>query len=50
MILTTGSAGFIANNFVPDWFAGSDEALVNLDKLTCAGNLEWVGVQYGAER
>ena len=40
MILTTGSAGFIGSNFVLDWFAASDEPVVNLDKLTYAGNLE----------
>lgn len=40
MILTTGGAGFIGSNFVLDWFAASNEALVNLDMLTYAGNLE----------
>lgn len=40
MILTTGGAGFIGSNFVLDWFNVSDEPLVNLDKLTYAGNLE----------
>jgi len=40
MILTTGGAGFIGSNFVLDWFGVSDEPLVNLDKLTYAGNLE----------
>lgn len=40
MILTTGTAGFIGSNFVLDWFAGSDEPVINLDKLTYAGNLE----------
>jgi dTDP-glucose 4,6-dehydratase len=40
MILTTGGAGFIGSNFVLDWFTVSDEAIVNLDKLTYAGNLE----------
>lgn len=39
MILVTGGAGFIGSNFVIDWLASSDEALVNLDKLTYAGNL-----------
>lgn len=39
-ILVTGGAGFIGGNFVLDWFASSDEPLVNLDKLTYAGNLE----------
>ncbi len=40
MILVTGGAGFIGSNFVLDWIAQSDEALINLDKLTYAGNLE----------
>jgi dTDP-glucose 4,6-dehydratase len=40
MILTTGGAGFIGSNFVLDWCAASDEPLVNLDKLTYAGNME----------
>ncbi|TSA20087.1 MAG: dTDP-glucose 4,6-dehydratase [Betaproteobacteria bacterium] len=40
MILVTGGAGFIGANFVLDWLAGTDEAVVNLDKLTYAGNLE----------
>jgi dTDP-glucose 4,6-dehydratase len=40
MIFTTGSAGFIGSNFVLDWFAQSNEPVVNLDKLTYAGNLE----------
>ena len=40
MILVTGGAGFIGANFVLDWLAQSDEPLVNLDKLTYAGNLE----------
>ena len=38
-ILVTGGAGFIGSNFVLTWLAGSDELLVNLDKLTYAGNL-----------
>jgi dTDP-glucose 4,6-dehydratase len=40
MILVTGGAGFIGSNFVLDWIAGSGEAVVNVDKLTYAGNLE----------
>ncbi len=39
-ILVTGGAGFIGANFVLDWLAQSDEPVVNLDKLTYAGNLE----------
>jgi len=40
MILVTGAAGFIGANFVLDWLAQSDEPVVNLDKLTYAGNLQ----------
>ena len=40
MILVTGGAGFIGANFVLDWLAADDEAVLNLDKLTYAGNLE----------
>jgi dTDP-glucose 4,6-dehydratase len=39
-ILVTGGAGFIGSNFVLDWVAQSHEPIVNLDKLTYAGNLE----------
>ena len=38
-ILVTGGAGFIGSNFVLDWVAAGGETLVNLDKLTYAGNL-----------
>jgi dTDP-glucose 4,6-dehydratase len=39
-ILVTGGAGFIGSNFVLDWLAQSDEPVINLDKLSYAGNLE----------
>jgi dTDP-glucose 4,6-dehydratase len=39
MILVTGGAGFIGANFVLDWLAEVGEPVVNLDKLTYAGNL-----------
>jgi dTDP-glucose 4,6-dehydratase len=38
-ILVTGCAGFIGSNFVHTWLAQSNETVVNLDKLTYAGNL-----------
>jgi dTDP-glucose 4,6-dehydratase len=38
MILVTGGAGFIGSNFVLDWMVGEEQALVNVDKLTYAGN------------
>ncbi|GAB4176885.1 MAG: dTDP-glucose 4,6-dehydratase [Rhodocyclaceae bacterium] len=38
-ILVTGGAGFIGSNFVIDWIAATGEPVVNLDKLTYAGNL-----------
>jgi dTDP-glucose 4,6-dehydratase len=37
-IVVTGGAGFIGSNFVLDWLEGTDEILVNLDRLTYAGN------------
>ena len=40
MILVTGGAGFIGANFVLDWLAQDSEAVLNLDKLTYAGNPE----------
>jgi dTDP-glucose 4,6-dehydratase len=39
-IVVTGGAGFIGSNFVLDWLAGDGGPVVNLDKLTYAGNLE----------
>jgi dTDP-glucose 4,6-dehydratase len=38
-LFVTGCAGFIGSNFVHTWLSSSDEAVVNLDKLTYAGNL-----------
>ena len=40
MILVTGGAGFIGANFILDWLRVNDEPVINLDKLTYAGNLE----------
>ncbi|WP_018985181.1 dTDP-glucose 4,6-dehydratase [Methylophilus methylotrophus] len=40
MILVTGGAGFIGSNFVLDWLDKLDEPVINLDKLTYAGNLD----------
>ncbi|HAT39151.1 dTDP-glucose 4,6-dehydratase [Polynucleobacter necessarius] len=40
MILVTGGAGFIGGNFVLDWLkVPENEGIINLDKLTYAGNL-----------
>jgi len=50
MILVTGGAGFIGSNFVLDWLEGSDEPVVNLDKLTYAGNLENLATIEGDSR
>ena len=38
-ILVTGCAGFIGSNFVKTWLTSSTEVVLNLDKLTYAGNL-----------
>ena len=50
MILITGGAGFIGSNFVLDWLAQSDEPVLNLDKLTYAGNLENLAALAGNPR
>jgi dTDP-glucose 4,6-dehydratase len=39
-ILVTGGAGFIGSNFVLQWIAQEPSPVLNLDKLTYAGNLE----------
>ena len=49
-ILVTGGAGFIGSNFVHQWLATSDETLVNLDKLTYAGNLANLAALQGDAR
>ena len=49
-ILITGGAGFIGANFVLDWLAEHDEPIVNLDKLTYAGNLETLASLQGDAR
>jgi dTDP-glucose 4,6-dehydratase len=50
MILVTGGAGFIGANFVLDWLAKSDEALVNLDILSYAGNRQTLAALDGDKR
>ena len=49
-ILVTGGAGFIGSNFVLDWLRVSDEPVVNLDKLTYAGNLQNLATLAGDAR
>ncbi|SIR22184.1 dTDP-glucose 4,6-dehydratase [Rhizobium sp. RU35A] len=49
-ILVTGGAGFIGSNFVLDWLSGSDETVVNVDKLTYAGNLQNLELLAGDDR
>ena len=50
MILVTGGAGFIGSNFVLDWLANLDEPVLNLDKLTYAGNLQNLAALQGDSR
>ena len=38
MILVTGGAGFIGSNFIQNWLTSTEEKVINLDKLTYAGN------------
>ena len=39
LILVTGGAGFIGSNFILQWIAAEPARILNLDKLTYAGNL-----------
>ncbi len=50
MILVTGGAGFIGSNFILDWIASERTPVVNLDKLTYAGNLENLAALQGDPR
>ncbi|WP_431098470.1 dTDP-glucose 4,6-dehydratase [Polaromonas aquatica] len=50
MILVTGGAGFIGANFILDWLSLHDEPVLNLDKLTYAGNLDNLRVLDGDPR
>ena len=50
MILITGGAGFIGSNFILDWLRNTDEPVVNLDKLTYAGNLNNLAALSGDSR
>jgi len=49
-ILVTGGAGFIGANFVIDWIREAGTPLVNLDKLSYAGNLESLSCLTGDAR
>jgi dTDP-glucose 4,6-dehydratase len=50
MLLVTGGAGFIGSNFVLSTIAATGEAVVNLDKLTYAGNLRNLDALRGDKR
>ena len=49
-LLVTGGAGFIGANFVLDWLAASNKPIINLDKLTYAGNPETLASLQGDAR
>jgi len=49
-ILVSGGAGFIGSNFVLDWLGGDGEPVVNVDKLTYAGNLANLASLAGDDR
>lgn len=49
-IFITGGAGFIGSNFVLDWLRHHDEPIVNLDKLTYAGNVDNLAALQGDAR
>ena len=45
--MVTGGAGFIGSNFVIEWLSKHNEPLINVDKLTYAGNLQNLDVLEG---
>ena len=49
-ILVTGGCGFIGSNFVLDWNAVASEPVVNIDKLTYAGNQTSLASLEGSSR
>ena len=49
-ILVTGGAGFIGSNFVIDWLEHQNELVINVDKLTYAGNMNNLCSLEGSER
>jgi dTDP-glucose 4,6-dehydratase len=49
-IFVTGCAGFIGSNFVHTWLSSTDETVVNIDKLTYAGNLANLNALKGDKR
>ncbi len=46
-IMVTGGAGFIGSNFVIEWLSKHNETVINVDKLTYAGNLQNLEVLEG---
>ena len=38
-ILVTGGAGFFGSSFALGWLVQPDEPVINVDALSCAGNL-----------
>ena len=50
MFVVTGGAGFIGANFILNWLAAGGEPVINLDKMTYAGNLPNLSVLQGDAR
>jgi dTDP-glucose 4,6-dehydratase len=50
MVLITGGAGFIGSNLVHHWMEKTTEPVINVDKLTYAGNLQNLAVVVGNPR
>ena len=49
-IIVTGGAGFIGSNFILDWIGATGGRVINLDKLTYAGNLRNLELVSGDRR
>ena len=49
-VLVTGGAGFIGSAVIRHILSHTDDSVVNVDKLTYAGNLESLAAVSGSER
>lgn len=48
--MVAGGAGFIGSNIVDDWLGNTSEPIINIDKLTYAGNLKNLAQALQSER
>src|SRR5215470_1187200 len=50
MVLITGGAGFIGSNLIHYWMNATTDAVINIDNLTYAGNIQNLAELIGNQR